>query len=317
MVDITVAICTYNGETRLPQVLERLRSQSLTEHFSWEIIVVNNNSADKTAVVVQEYQSNWLEAYPLKYYFESQQGLAFARRRAIKEAQGYLVGFLDDDNLPTSNWVSAVYSFGQLYPKAGAYGSKIQGDYEVEPPVNFKKISCFLAIIDRGDQPLQYDLAQGLLPAGAGLVIRKQAWLENVPKVPLLKGVCASSLLSKGEDLETLSYIRNGGWEIWYNPEMRIYHHIPQWRLEREYLVKLFQGVGLSRHRIRMLRFPVWCRPFMLILYFTNDLRKLVIHFLRYQTSIKADFVVACERELLINSLISPFYSSFRSTRII
>ncbi|MGQ4647713.1 hormogonium polysaccharide biosynthesis glycosyltransferase HpsE [Lyngbya aestuarii] len=312
MVDMTVAICTYNGETRLPKVLERLRSQSLTEHFSWEIIVVNNNSTDQTAAVVQEYQSNWSEAYPLRYYFESKQGLAFARRQAIKEAQGYLVGFLDDDNLPTSNWVSAVYRFSQLHPKAGAYGSQIQGDYEVEPPANFKQIACFLAIIDRGDQPLLYDFRGGLLPAGAGLAIRKQAWLDHVPEVPLLKGVCASSLLSKGEDLETLSYIRNGGWEIWYNPEMRIYHHIPQWRLEREYLVKLFRGVGLSRHRIRMLRFQVWCRPFMLILYFANDLQKLIIHFFKYQIFIDTDLIIACERELLVSSLISPFHSNYR-----
>jgi hypothetical protein len=29
---------------------------------------------------------------------------------------------------------------------------------------------------------------------------------------------------SKGEDLETLSYIRNAGWEIWHNPDMVIEH---------------------------------------------------------------------------------------------
>ncbi len=369
MVDFTVAICTYNGETRLPEVLERLRiacgnptpsreeaeltvhvatatltrtalsetvqkgiyagtrspspytdatrtappfGRSLTsshnEHISWEVIVIDNNSTDNTAKVVQEYQSNWPKDYPLRYYFEPAQGIAFARRRAIKEAQGSLVGFLDDDNLPTPNWVYAAYSFGQLHPKAGAYGSQIHGEYEVEPPENFKRISCFLAIVERGQEPFRYGFHNGLLPAGAGLVIRKQAWLDNVPERPLFKGVCGTSLSSKGEDLETLSYISKGGWEIWYNPQMRIYHQIPRSRLEKGYLTRLMRGVGLSRYPIRMLRFQVWQRPFVLLAYIINDLKKLVIHFIKYRKVFETDIVAACELELFLNSLISPFY---------
>lgn len=308
MVEITVAICTYNGATRLPKVLELLRSQSLTEHIAWEILVVDNNSTDNTAVVVKEYQSNWSKAYPIRYYFEARQGLAFARRKAIQEAKGSLVGFLDDDNFPASNWVSAAYQFGQLHPKAGAYGSRIYGDYEVEPPANFDKIACFLAIIDRGDQPIQYELRPGLLPAGAGLVIRKQAWLEHVPELPILTGVCTTALSSKGEDLETLSYIRNAGLEIWYNPEMSIHHGIPKSRLEKEYLLKLFRGVGLSRYPIRMLRFKAWQKPLILPVYIVNDLRKLIIYLIKYRRILKSDLVATCEIELLWHGLVSPFY---------
>lgn len=32
--DLTIAIPTYNGEHRLPELLERLRNQINTEHFS-------------------------------------------------------------------------------------------------------------------------------------------------------------------------------------------------------------------------------------------------------------------------------------------
>lgn len=130
-IHFTVAIPTYNGESRLPEVLDRLRSQLHIEIFSWEIIVVDNNSTDRTAEVVQTYQASWQCPYPLRYYFEAQQGAAFARARAIKEAQGALIGFLDDDNLPAPNWVSAAYSFGQEHPSVGAYGSQIHGIFEV------------------------------------------------------------------------------------------------------------------------------------------------------------------------------------------
>jgi glycosyltransferase involved in cell wall biosynthesis len=99
MVDFTVAICTYNGEKRLPDVLERLRSQVDTDSITWEILVIDNNSTDKTAKVVGDYQVRWSQPYPLKYCFEAKQGLAFARRCAIREATSDLIGFLDDDNL--------------------------------------------------------------------------------------------------------------------------------------------------------------------------------------------------------------------------
>ena len=91
MVDFTVAIRTYNGAKSIPQVIEQLRSQIETEHINWEIIVVDNNSTDNTAQIIQEYKSTWKKTYPLKYYFEPKQGAAIARRRAMEEAQGELV----------------------------------------------------------------------------------------------------------------------------------------------------------------------------------------------------------------------------------
>ena len=309
MIDLTVAICTYNGETRLPHVLDRLLSQTQTDRFSWEVIIIDNNSCDRTAQIVQQYQQIWPEAYPIRYYFEAQQGLAFARRLAIKRARGGLVGFLDDDNLPSANWAATAYSFGQLHPKAGAYGSQIQAEYEVKPPENFEQIACFLGAIDRGQEPFRYDLLKRwLFPAGAGLAIRKQAWLESVAENPILTGVAGTSLSAKGEDIETLSYLRKKGWEIWHNPEMKITHYIPKERLEKTYLIKLFRGVGLSRYQTRMLQFSLWTAPLMLLVYLVNDLRKLIGHYYRYRGVLKTDLVALCQHELLIYSLISPFY---------
>ena len=103
MVDLTVAIRTYNGEKRLPAVLDKLRSQVDTESFSWEIAIVDNNSTDNTAKIIQQYQSNWLPSSPINYYLETKQGASFARQRVIQESRGTLIGFLDDDNVPTTN----------------------------------------------------------------------------------------------------------------------------------------------------------------------------------------------------------------------
>jgi glycosyltransferase involved in cell wall biosynthesis len=308
-VDLTVAIPTYNGAKRLPEVLEQLQAlpnQSTVNNFSWEVIVIDNNSTDETAAVIQAYQNNWSNQSPLKYYFEQKQGAAFARRRAFEEATGKLVGFLDDDNIPASNWLEAAYNFSVNHPKAGAYGSQIQGIFEVAPPENFQRIAPFLAITQKGSNPLLYEPKKKVLPPSAGLVVRKQAWLD-VPDNFILTGRTTTSMVTS-EDLEMLAHIQAKGWEIWYNPAMKIDHKIPKWRLQREYLIPFFQGIGLSRHVTRMLSVKPWQRPVATLAYLTNDLKKIAFHLLKYGVNVQSDLIAACEMELFVSSLISPFY---------
>jgi len=305
--DITVAIPTYNGEHRLPEVLDLLRQQINTENFSWEVLVVDNNSTDNTAKVVGDYQANWPAAYPLKYCWELQQGARFARKRAVAESRSTWIAFLDDDNLPALNWVAAVYAFGQAHPNAGAYGSQIHADYEVPPPENFHQIAPFLAIAERGNQPLWYDSKKKILPPSAGLVVRREAWLEVVPSQLMLTGRVEGNMLT-AEDIEMLSYLQKSKWEIWYNPSMEVVHKIPAKRLQRDYLIAFFRGIGLSRYVTRMLSVPPWQRPVAFLAYMLNDLRKILLHLLKYRRAIKSDIVAACKMELFVSSLISPIY---------
>ena len=148
----TVAIPTFNGAKRLPLVLDRLRDQQGIENIEWEIIIVDNKSTDETKSVVESYQKQFSGL--LRYYLEEKQGAGFARKLAIREAKNDLVGFLDDDNIPALNWITEALKFAENHPKAGAIGSQIHGEYEIEPPPDFKRIACFLAITELGDQPL-------------------------------------------------------------------------------------------------------------------------------------------------------------------
>ncbi|MGC1306269.1 MAG: hormogonium polysaccharide biosynthesis glycosyltransferase HpsE [Phormidesmis sp.] len=271
----SVAICTYNGELRLPKLLAALACQKTD--CDWEVVIVDNNSCDRTAHIIHQTQSTWRSTVPLRYCFEPEQGLAFARRRALTETRSPLIGFLDDDTLPAANWVEAALTFAQQHPEVGAYGSSIEGVYEIPPPAEFKRIACCLAVIDRGNQAFPYAPDRGVLPAGAGMVVSRQAWQEQVLAVPALSGVNADSLAGKGEDIETLSYIHRA-WPIWHNPAMQLCHLIPKARLEQDYLLNLFWQIGISRYPLRRLRYRRWQWPLMAWLYIANDLRKILWH---------------------------------------
>jgi glycosyltransferase involved in cell wall biosynthesis len=284
-------------------VLERLRSQVNTDAIQWEILVVDNNSNDTTATVVQEYQQQW--QMPLRYCFEAEQGLAFARQRGVSEAQGQWVGFLDDDNLPDSQWVKAAYEFGQSHPTVGAYGSKISGVFEQEPTPELKPILFYLAIVDRGSQPSQYHPKKNGVPPGAGLVVRRDAWLNAVPPRLFLVGRVGNAMVA-GEDLEALVYLHRAGWEIWHNPAMQIQHLIAARRLQPSYFIHMMRGIGLCRHHLRMLLLAKWQQPIATVGYLLSDTYKLLHHWLHHHST--ANLYSACEQARLMGTLISPFY---------
>ncbi|MEL6384853.1 MAG: hormogonium polysaccharide biosynthesis glycosyltransferase HpsE [Cyanobacteria bacterium J06626_18] len=305
--DFTVAICTYNGAKRVPDVLECLRWQLNAQDIRWEVIVVDNNSSDETADVIRQYQEDWPYPYPLRYAFEQKQGAGYARQKAVAIARSRWIGFLDDDNLPSMVWVYEACQFAQQRPEVGVFGSRIRGIFASEVPADFDRIAPFLALTDRGSYPLLYAPEKKVLPPGAGMVIRRDAWLDNVPENPVLSGRTGKSMLT-GEDLEAVLYIQRAGWEVWYNPAMRLEHKIPEHRLTQKYLVELMRGIGLSRHRTRMLSVPFWKRPLMFLAYSLNDTRKIMLHLMRHGFNAWADPVASSEMTLYCYSLVSPYY---------
>ncbi|MEM6251810.1 MAG: hormogonium polysaccharide biosynthesis glycosyltransferase HpsE [Cyanobacteria bacterium P01_D01_bin.156] len=305
--DFSVAIPTYNGEERLPRVLDCLRWQLNAHELTWEVIVIDNNSTDNTAKIVEQYQREWAQQIPLRYEFEAKQGAGYARQKAVQVAASPLIGFLDDDNLPDMTWLISAYQFAQQYPRAGVIASRIRGSFETKPPKSFRRIAPLLALTERGSEPMIYSPSQRVIPPSAGMVVRRQAWLDNVPEELVLTGRTENSMLT-GEDTESILHIQKAGWEVWYNPDMRLQHQIPTTRLTRQYLQKLCRGIGLSRYRTRMLGYAPWQRLPMLLIYTGNDTRKILLHCFRHRQDVLRDDVAACELTLYVASLMSPFF---------
>lgn len=97
---ISVAICTRNRAHSLPATLDSLLIQTYT---NIEILVIDNGSStDATERLIHA-------DYPgIRYIFEDRSGLNNARNRAMAEARGEIVAFIDDDARADPDWVAAL-----------------------------------------------------------------------------------------------------------------------------------------------------------------------------------------------------------------
>src|SRR5215468_10996481 len=105
--DISVVVCTYNRAHLLVDTVQALSVQDIPPNLNWEMVLVDNNSNDKTAELISELSVKF--PAPLRYIFESQQGQSFARNRGIAEARGEIIAFTDDDVIPEKNWISYIW----------------------------------------------------------------------------------------------------------------------------------------------------------------------------------------------------------------
>ena len=307
--DITVAVCTYNGEKRLPEVLDHLKKQRSTEYMEWEILIVDNNSNDGTKEVVRQYQEVWREDATLKCIFEKRQGKSFAIETAMEFSQAKFIAFLDDDNLPDPEWINSAYQFINNHSNLGAFGGQIHGDFEKEPSIHFGLVKPLFAINEQTEEKC-YSCGKRLEMGapGAGLVVNREAWIDSKPKEGLtLLGPTGSGRGTLGEEFELQSYLFNNGWDIWHNPNMHMQHKIPESRFEEEYLKNFFRAIGLSRHFTRMMLYKSWKRPFITIAYWFKDSIKLLKLLWTYKSKIKSDKFVRGRILMTFYMLIAPF----------
>jgi glycosyltransferase involved in cell wall biosynthesis len=248
----TVAICTYNGAARIGMVIEDLAVQ--TQPFeTWELLVIDNASTDGAGEVAHKFIKEILRGRG-RVVREERPGLSFARARAAQEAQGEIICFLDDDNIPEPDFVrNAIQAFGE-HPKAGLIGGKVAPRWECDPtPLALAVADYALAICDRGKDSFRYEgIASG--PVGAGMCIRtcllRELYSDNaLSQITGRKG----NALGASEDTALVVRVHQAGWEVWYEQSLHIAHLIPAGRMQKEYLLRLYDGFGRSDVHVRAL----------------------------------------------------------------
>jgi glycosyltransferase involved in cell wall biosynthesis len=277
---VTVCICTYNGAGRIRDVIEALSVQSLPRDL-WEVLVIDNASTDDSGKVASQLIEAILEGHG-RVVHEARPGLSFARQRAAVEARGEIVCFLDDDNVPEVEFVSnALKAFANRLT-LGAVGGRVIPVWEKPPTALALAVQDFaLAICDRGNKAFAYGAKLG--PVGAGLCIRR----ELLRKIYLECGAAEAVTGRKGqdcgggEDLVIAVMAWHHGFERWYDPSLVIRHILPEARMHKDYLLRLYSATGQGQAAVRRLFDWKARTPLALVIAAKDSLRWLRRNFLK------------------------------------
>ena len=169
---ITVILCTYNRCQRLATALESVAASELPAFVEWEVLVVDNNSRDQTREVVQAF----CHRYPgrFRYVSETQQGKSYALNRGVREAQGEVLAFMDDDVIVEPTWLRNLTGALQDGEWVGV-GGRILPEKSFTPPPWLALNGPFnmggvLALFELGEKPGKLEVP----PFGTNMAFHKK-----------------------------------------------------------------------------------------------------------------------------------------------
>lgn len=251
--ELSVIICTCNRATLLHKVFENLKAQKyLDGAFTWELVLVDNNSVDDTENVVKAMGRE--ADFSVRYVFEPRQGKSFALNSGIEAAQSDCLAFTDDDVVIDHDWLASVRKAFSEYPNYYCFGGKVLPILNNDMPPwisenddNYRFHGGPIVGHDRGDAIKEYD-ASMYMPIGANMFIRK-AVIEKYGGFSTQLGYYSREALIYGEDSEIMFRFKYGGEAILYYPDALIYHPAPTNRMRKSYFKKWCWGVGRGRAR--------------------------------------------------------------------
>jgi len=117
---ITVCVCTYKRPELLKQLLEKLGDQVTGGLFTYSILVCDNDAARSAERVVSTFVSG--SPVSLQYCVEERQNIALARNKAVENATGHFIAFIDDDEFPVEDWLLILFQAINQYNVDGVLG---------------------------------------------------------------------------------------------------------------------------------------------------------------------------------------------------
>ena len=234
----TVALCTHNHADRLVRTLDDLRSLK-QPNAAWEFLVIDNGCRDDTPTLLARH--TWPEGWQVRVVREEKLGLSNARNRAIAEARGEFVIFMDDDETADPDWLCA---FERLIRARNpdAFGGRIKVLFEdIRPAWLTDELLGFLGELNRNDEtvPLTDPYASFY---GGNFGVRKIV-CDTVGGFDAMLGRKGTDNTG-GEEVDFYRRLLDAGFKVWWTPEAVIHHRIQAVKLERSYFLDLHYRMG-------------------------------------------------------------------------
>jgi len=238
-VDITLLVCTYNRSADLRDMLDASLAQVTDGRFTFEVLVVDNNSTDDTRDVVESCIARGHAN--VRYLFEATQGKSHALNAGLKAARGELFTTADDDYIFPAACVGAIVDSFRKHPEVTFVGGKVLPIWRDDVPTWLgPSMWSPVAIADYGDHVRYVDERNQLCLLGCSF---RRA--DVVAAGGYRTGLSVSQNLIGGvEDLEILQRLWTQGHRGLYDPRIVFHHKVRASRLTKAYHRRWHTGHG-------------------------------------------------------------------------
>jgi glycosyltransferase involved in cell wall biosynthesis len=213
-----------------------LNGQDTKGLFSFSIVIADNDHRQSAKQVVLDFAAT--SSIPTVYCVEPEQNIALARNKALSKAEGDFIAFIDDDEIPTVNWLYNLLDACNSYNADGVLGP-VKPQFEHVPPQWVTKGRIF----ERPEHDNGHRLDWSETRTGNVLFKRK-----------ILAGVDYAFRPAFGTGSEDVDFFRrmigNGMTFVWCNNAV-VYEIVPPQRCKRSYLLKLalLRGGNSLKHK--------------------------------------------------------------------
>jgi glycosyltransferase involved in cell wall biosynthesis len=221
ILSMSVVVITRNRAGILGDCLKSLVEQDFPKD-QYELVVIDDGSADKTPEVVKSFQST--TGFPVvRYVCQSHQGVNAARNAGINNAHGTVVSFLDDDILAQPDYLSRVWSLFSKSPHLSGVGGPLK-DYG-----GARLRTCPQCSLADTDSPVANN--EGFVPylTGGNMALKTSAF-EQV-------GLFDAAISGRGDETEW--FHRAQGLRFFYDSDLWVWHRRDN-----------FDLIGLCRHSL-------------------------------------------------------------------
>jgi glycosyltransferase involved in cell wall biosynthesis len=227
---VSVIICT-RGRT---EILERAVSSVIKSNYPrFELILIDQNRDDR----IERILGTLLKDQRIRHIKSATQGVGTARNIGMRNTQGEIVAFTDDDCEVMSDWINELVRAFQSDQKVGVVlGKVLAGPHDSNTgfiPAYFPK-APFLACSIREKHKVE-----GI---GACMGIRKTTWTA-------LRGfdeyMGSGAPLKSGEDTDFIVRTLLSGYYVYETPEVAVVHHsFRTWEESQQLIKNYMYGFG-------------------------------------------------------------------------
>jgi glucosyl-dolichyl phosphate glucuronosyltransferase len=249
---VSICVCTYNRAKTLSCCLESLTKLKVPTGWEAEILVIDNNSGDDTKEIVHSFSRRARIA--ISYFHESWQGISAARNRAIKEASGDYLGFLDDECIVEPDWLEIIAAdieeFGPLIIGGPYTGVLLPGT--VSP--NWFRIEYGDAyfVANRFQRGYQKEFR-----ASSGNMFLHRRVCEEQRFDPNLGPKGNEMKFGEETFLQNRFLSANPGTVVFYEPRIAVAHYILPHKISLYYHAKRQMELGACHYKVRSRTLPL------------------------------------------------------------